>query len=194
MQQLFLNELSAKAHTLIDTTTSLNFVSKEFVMANGFYKYCKTVSPKLATRVASEQCISTNKMFCPSVFTIDVHDFNDLQFRVLPHYNKSPDIILGLPALKQLNVVIHPSLNTFTTGYFTINCNRELRRISCMIVDFDKMDQMIVKHARNKKNPSYVFLISLHFAEDLASVKSDFGEQFDQQLKQLITEFADVTE
>ena len=30
------NGLSAKADTLIDTTTSFNFVSKEFVMANGF--------------------------------------------------------------------------------------------------------------------------------------------------------------
>jgi hypothetical protein len=57
------------------------------------------------------------------------------------------------------------------------------------------MNKIIVKHARNnKKNPSDVFLISLHFAEDLACVMHDFGEQFDQQLKQLITEFADVTE
>jgi hypothetical protein len=63
-----------------------------------------------------------------------------------------------------------------------------------MIVNFDKMDQIIVKQARNKNNPSDVFLISLHFAEDLASVKSNFGEHFDRQLKQLITEFADVTE
>ncbi len=39
-----------------------------------------------------------------------------------------------------------------------------------------------------------VVLISLHFAEELAVVKSDFGEKFDQQLKHLITEFADVTE
>ncbi len=39
-----------------------------------------------------------------------------------------------------------------------------------------------------------VFFISLHFDEELATVKSDFGEQFDQQLKHLITEFADVTE
>jgi hypothetical protein len=38
------------------------------------------------------------------------------------------------------------------------------------------------------------FLIFLHFAEELATFKSDFGEQFDQQLKHLITEFADVTE
>ena len=63
-----------------------------------------------------------------------------------------------------------------------------------MIVDFIKIDQRIVMQARNKKNLSDVFLISLHFAEELASIKSDFGDQFDQQLKQLITEFADVTE
>jgi hypothetical protein len=56
------------------------------------------------------------------------------------------------------------------------------------------MNQIIVKHARNKKDPVDVFLISLYFAEELATVKSDFGEQFDQQLKQLIAEFADVTE
>ena len=132
-------------------------------------------------------------MFRPSIFTIDGYEFTDLQFRALPHF-KSSDIILGLPALKQLNVVIHPSSNTFTMGDFTINCNCESRRISCMIVDFDKIDQIIVKQARNKKNPSDVFLISLHFAEDLASVKSDFGDQFDQQLRQLVTEIADITE
>ena len=116
-----------------------------------------------------------------------------MQFRVLPHFEGS-NIILGLPALKQLNVVIHPSLNTFTIEDFTINCNRESRRFSCMIVDSDKIDQIIVKQARNKKDPSDFFLISLHFAEDLVSVKSDFGDQFDQQLKQSITEFVDVTE
>ncbi len=60
-------ELSSKADTLIDTPSSLNFVSKEFVMADGFYKYCKT-NPKLSIRVASEQRISTTKVFCPAVF------------------------------------------------------------------------------------------------------------------------------
>ncbi len=40
-------ELSLKADTLIDTSASLNFVSKDFVMANGFYKECKT-APKLS--------------------------------------------------------------------------------------------------------------------------------------------------
>jgi hypothetical protein len=125
-------------------------------------------------------------VFCPLVFTIDGHAFTDLQLRVLPHF-KSSDIILGLLALKQLNVVIHPSLSIYTMGDFSINFNRESRRISCMIVDYDKMDQIIVKQAGNKKNPSDVFLIYLYFAEDLASVKSYFGDQFDQQLKQLST-------
>jgi hypothetical protein len=39
--------LSSKANTLIDTTASLNFVSKDCVVTNGFYKDCKTV-PKLS--------------------------------------------------------------------------------------------------------------------------------------------------
>ena len=47
------NRLSAKAYTLIDKAASLNFLSKEFVVADGFYKDCKT-APKLAIKVASE--------------------------------------------------------------------------------------------------------------------------------------------
>ncbi len=37
-------------------------------------------------------------------------------------------------------------------------------------------------------------MISLQFKEDLDTIKSDFGEEFDKQLKELITEFANVTE
>jgi hypothetical protein len=55
------------------------------------------------------------------------------------------------------------------------------------------MNQIIVKQTRNKKDPVNVFLISLHFAKELATVKSHFVKLFDQQLKHLITEFADVT-
>ena len=63
----------------------------------------------MVIRVASEQRISTNKGFCPLVFTIDGHEFTDLKFIVLPHF-KSSDIILGFPGLKQLGVVTHPNL------------------------------------------------------------------------------------
>ncbi len=60
-------ELSSRAYTLIDIATSLYFFSKEVVMANGFYKECKT-PPKLSIRVANELRISTTKEFCPTVF------------------------------------------------------------------------------------------------------------------------------
>ena len=112
-------------------------------MANDINKYCKTAS-KLAIRVACEQRISaTTKVFYPSSFSIDGHEFTDLQIRVPPHF-KSSDIILGLLNLKQLRVAIHPSLRTFTMVDFTINCNRESRRISCIIVYSYKIDQIIV--------------------------------------------------
>jgi hypothetical protein len=143
--------------------------------------------------VATEQRISTSKVFCPSVFTLDGHELTNLQYRVLSHF-KSSDIIFRLPALKKLDVVIHPSLNAFTMGDFTIHCKYESRTLSCMIVDSDKTNLTIVKQARNKKNLSYVFLISLHFGEELAVVKSDLGEQLYQQLKHHTIEFADITE
>ena len=46
-------------------------------MANCFYNDYKT-TPKMARRVASEQCISMTKVVCPSVFTIDGHELTDL--------------------------------------------------------------------------------------------------------------------
>jgi hypothetical protein len=85
--------LLAKTDTLNATATLLNFVSKEFVMANGFYKDYKTTS-KMAITIASEQRVCTTLVFCPLVFTIDGHKFTDLQFRVPPHF-KSSNIILG---------------------------------------------------------------------------------------------------
>ena len=93
------NGLSSKPDTLIDTTASLNFVSKDFALTNGFYKDCKTV-PKLSIRLTSEHRIYTTKVFCSTVFTIDGHEFTNLYFRVLPHF-KGSYIILRPPALKK---------------------------------------------------------------------------------------------
>ena len=76
---------TSKADTLIDTAASLNFVSKKFLNANGFYKYCKS-APKIVVRVANEQRIATNKIFCRTVFTIDGEEFTGLLFGVLPYF------------------------------------------------------------------------------------------------------------
>jgi len=135
--------ITSKADTLIDTATSLNFVSRKFLHANGFYKYCKA-SPKIVIRVANEQRIVTNKIFCPSVFTIDGQEFSGLQFRVLPH-SKSSDIILGLLALGDLDVTIHPNSNEFTVKNASVACHREPTRISCLLIDTTKMDEILIK-------------------------------------------------
>jgi len=74
-----------------------------------------------------------------------------------------------------LEVAIHPNLDFVTIGDYTVQCNRESRRISCLIVDTGKINQPIAKQARNKKNLVDVFLISLHFIEELATLTSDFG-------------------
>ena len=81
--------------------------------------------------------------------------------------------------MKLMNMIIRPSMNSFTVSMNTVNCKAEPRRVSCVIVDSDKINQIIIKQSRNKKRPSELFLISLPFTEDLKSVKSDFNELFD---------------
>jgi hypothetical protein len=56
------NRLSVNADIIIETAASSNFVSKEFVMANGFYIDCNTI-PKLSNRVASDRVFLQLKCF-----------------------------------------------------------------------------------------------------------------------------------
>jgi hypothetical protein len=56
------------------------------------------------------------------------------------------------------------------------------------------MHKILAKAARGKHAKSELFLVSLHFAEELESIKTDFGPELDTQLKKLVTEFADVTQ
>ena len=80
-------------------------------------------------------------------------------------------------------------------GDFIVHCNSESRRRSCMIMDSDKINQIIVnKQARTEKNSCDFFLTSLFFAKEQATVTIDNGEQQNQQLEHLVTEFADMNE
>jgi hypothetical protein len=56
------------------------------------------------------------------------------------------------------------------------------------------MQKILTKAARNKHNECELFLVSLHFHEELQTIKTDFGSELDIELKELITEFADVTQ
>ena len=56
------------------------------------------------------------------------------------------------------------------------------------------MHKILAKAARSKPTKNEFFLVSLHFAEEFESIKTNFGPELDTQLKELITEFADVTQ
>jgi hypothetical protein len=55
------------------------------------------------------------------------------------------------------------------------------------------MHKILVKAARSKHTKSELFHVSLHFAEELESIKTNFGPESDTQLKNSVTECADVT-
>jgi len=68
------------------------------------------------------------------------------------------------------------------------------RRVSCLLDDSPKMHKILAKVARNKLTESELLLVSLRFAEELESIKTDFGPELDMQLKELVTKFANVTQ
>jgi hypothetical protein len=103
------------------------------------------------------------------------------------------DFIFGLPAMKELNMSIHPSKDLVLIGHIPFSCESQPRRVSCLLVDSSKMHKLLAKAARSKHTESELFLVSLHFAEELKSIHTDFGPEFDAHLKELVTEFGDVT-
>ena len=56
------------------------------------------------------------------------------------------------------------------------------------------MHKILAKVARSKHTESELFLVSLYFVEELESIKTDIGPKLDMQLKELVTEFAYVTQ
>ncbi len=57
------------------------------------------------------------------------------------------------------------------------------------------MQQILAKVAHNERIESELLLVSHHFAEELEStIKTNFNSEVDTQLKELVAEFADVTQ
>jgi hypothetical protein len=177
---------------LIDSAATVNFVSQEFLTRNGLMGKCVR-GPNIAVRIANEQCISTNKSFSPTSLFIHQIKFSSLTFTVLPHF-KCVDFSFGLPALKTLQMSIQPSNNSVVINDRSFPCESQPRRISCLLVDSSKMQEILSKAARNRHNECELFQVSLHLNEELQSIKTDFGPKLDNQLKELITEFATATQ
>jgi hypothetical protein len=56
------------------------------------------------------------------------------------------------------------------------------------------MRKILAKAARSKHTESTLFLVSLHFSQELESIKTKFGPQLDTQLKDVVTGFVDGTQ
>ncbi len=84
--------------------------------------------------------------------------------------------------------------NSMLIGDIPFACESQPWRVSCFLVDSTKMQKILAKAVRNKHKDSELFLVSLHFFEELESIKTDFGLELDAQLKRLVTKFADVTQ
>ncbi len=89
---------------------------------------------------------------------------------------------------------IRSSTNLVGIANRLVSYESQPRRGSCLLVNSSKIQQILAKAARNKRTKSDVFLVSLHFDEELESIKTYFGSEFDKQLEELIiTEFVYVT-
>ena len=79
-------------------------------------------------------------------------------------------------------------------GEQSFPCELQPRRVSCLFADSSKTQTVLTKSTRNKRNECDIFLVSLHFAQELEIIQTDFGSQFDIRLKDLIAVFVYVTQ
>ena len=75
---------------------------------------------------------------------------------------------------------IQPSNNVVVIGDHPFPCESQPRRVSCLLVNSSsKMHQILAKVTRNKRTKIGLFLVSLNFAKELESIKTDFGSKLD---------------
>ncbi len=139
---------SLQFHTsvLIDSATTLNFVSEDFLTRNNLLGKCSRGS-KIVVRIAYEKRISTSKTFSPINVSISPKNFTGLKFTVLPHL-KCVDFIFGLPAMKEWNMSIQPSNDLVLIGDMPFSRELQPRRVSCLLVDSDNMQKILAKAER----------------------------------------------
>jgi hypothetical protein len=148
---------------------------------------------KIVVQIANEQRISTTKTSSLTNVSLVQKKFPSLSFTVLRHL-KCVDFFFGLPAMKEFNMSIQPSNDMILIVDIPFLCESQPRRVSCFLVDSSKMHKILAKDARSKHTESKLFLVSLHFAEELESIKTNLGPESITYIKELVTKFADVTQ
>ena len=178
---------------LVDNAATLNFVSEGFVQSNNLKEYCKLAPKKVAVRVANSQRICATKIFIPKHLSVNGIDFSGIQFYVLPHL-KCADVILGLPAQKAMDMIIYPKEESINVSGIDVPCIPQDRRVSCMLIEDNKLDKVFRKASRSKKQTTDFFVISLQLAEQIAAIETDFGSEYDEEIRSLVKEYEDITQ
>jgi hypothetical protein len=151
---IYIEQDSIQYHTnvLIDSTTTLDFVSQDFLTRNNILRrYIR--GPKIVVRIANEQLIATPKTFSPTNILLGQKKFPCFNFIMLPHL-KCVDFIFGLPALKELNMSFQPSKCMVLIDDKPFLCESQPFRVSCLLVDSAKMHKILAKDARSKHTES----------------------------------------
>jgi len=78
---------------------------------------------------------------------------------------------------------IQPSKDMVLIGDIPFSRESQPRRVSCLLAGSSKMQKILAKSARNKHIERELCLVSLRFAEEFMSIKTDFGPELDSQLK-----------
>jgi hypothetical protein len=167
-------------------------MSQDFLARNNLFGKCIR-SPKIVVRIANEQRISTSKTFSSTNVSFGQKKFTSLSFTVLPHL-KYVGFIFDLSSMKELIMSIQPSKDLVLIGDISFSCESQPRLVLCLLVDLSEMQNFVAKAARNKHTESELFLVYIHFAKELESIKTEFGPILDIPLKDLLTQFADVTQ
>jgi len=173
---------------LVDSAATLNFISGNFADQHNLKWHS---APKIAVRVASAQRIRSTRVVIPEKLIINGVNYSGIPFRILTTLTAA-DIILGLPALKALDMSINPASNSVTIGGGTVTCGTVPRRVECHLLDTKGLQKLVNKATRTP-NCDF-FLIDLKEVVAEAEIKSDFGPEFDEKLKILLNKYADVGE
>jgi len=125
---------------LIDSSTTLNFVSQDFLIRNNLLEKCNR-GPKIIVQIANEHRMFTRKTFSPTNVSLGQKMFPSIIFTCLPHL-KCVDFIFGLVAMKELNMSVQPSNDLVLIGDIPFPCESQPRSVLCLLVDSFKMQKI----------------------------------------------------
>ena len=193
--QVHLNEDLSTNNAILDAAATLNFISYEYVKANGL-KTTK-LKKKCPVRMANGQRVAIHEIV---KLDIKLNGQEETQESILHVLRHCPyDLILGLPWLREGNVTIHFNRNKDIIEFpntETVEVQKILRRKPHLLVlapnDGAKLLRKERRKSKRAKSKAECFLVTVKQVDDedrnpeIDAIKSDFGEEFDKKLHDIL--------